>query len=106
MGMFKKLEKISEGDFNQEFLATMHDSFRAIVKVFYWISVMKTYATAIEVATLSFLGAKGIAVPEVYGWFSTITIRPVSSILLWNMPLELGLIHTGVPLRKIKSMPW
>lgn len=70
--MFKKLEKISEGGFNRVFLTTMHDSFRAIVKVSYWISVLKTYATAIEVATLSFLRAKGIPVPEVYGWFSTI----------------------------------
>lgn len=52
-------------------LATMEDGFRAIVKIPYWISVPKTYATASEVATLTFLRSKGVPVPRVYGWSST-----------------------------------
>ncbi|RJE23333.1 hypothetical protein PHISCL_04319 [Aspergillus sclerotialis] len=54
----------------------MEDGFRAIVKIPYWISVLKRYATASEVATLTFLRSKGIPVPEVYGWPS-ITENPV-----------------------------
>ncbi|PWY88005.1 phosphotransferase enzyme family protein [Aspergillus sclerotioniger CBS 115572] len=56
----------------------MEDGFRAIVKIPYWISVPKTYATASEVATLTFLRSKGIPVPEVYGWSSTAD-NPVGS---------------------------
>lgn len=72
----KNLVKISEGGFNRVLLATMEDGFQAIVKIPYWISVPKTYATASEVATLTFLRSKGIPVPEVYGWSST-TDNPV-----------------------------
>ncbi|KAL4777999.1 serine/threonine protein kinase [Aspergillus varians] len=71
-GSIKSLVKISEGGFNRVLLATMEDGFRAIIKIPYWISVPRTYATASEVATLAFLRSKGIPVPEVYGWSSTI----------------------------------
>ncbi|KAL2367917.1 hypothetical protein RJZ57_007712 [Blastomyces gilchristii] len=37
----------------------------------YHISVPKQYATASEVATLTFLRSKGVPVPEVYGWSAT-----------------------------------
>ncbi|KAL2865238.1 phosphotransferase enzyme family protein [Aspergillus lucknowensis] len=57
--------------FNRVLLATMEDGFRAIVKIPYWISVPKTYATVSEVATLILLRSKGIPVPEVYEWSST-----------------------------------
>lgn len=70
-GSVKHLVKFSEGGFNRVLLATMEDGFRAIIKIPYWISVPKTYATASEVATLTFLRSKGIPVPEVYGWSST-----------------------------------
>lgn len=70
-GNVKSLVKLSEGGFNRVLLATMEDGFRAIVKIPYRISVPKTYATASEVATLTFLRSKGIPVPEVYGWSST-----------------------------------
>ncbi|KAE8150844.1 serine/threonine protein kinase [Aspergillus avenaceus] len=75
-GRVKNLVKISEGGFNRVLLATMDDGFRAIVKIPCWISVPKTYATASEVATLTFLRSKGIPVPKVYGWSST-TDNPV-----------------------------
>ncbi|WEW57594.1 hypothetical protein PRK78_003061 [Emydomyces testavorans] len=70
-GKVKDIVKISEGGFNRILLATMEDGFRSIVKIPYWISVPKVYATASEVATLTFLRRKGIPVPEVYGWSST-----------------------------------
>ncbi|EPS27139.1 hypothetical protein PDE_02082 [Penicillium oxalicum 114-2] len=69
-GKVKQLVKLSEGGFNRVLLATMEDGFKAIVKIPYKISVSKTYATASEVATLTFLRSKGIPVPEVYGWSS------------------------------------
>ena len=49
----------------------MEDNFKAIVKIPYKISVPTTYATASEVATLTFLRSKGFPVPKVYGWSST-----------------------------------
>jgi hypothetical protein len=70
-GSVKTLVKISEGGFNRVLSATMEDGFRAIVKIPFWISVPKAYATASEVATLTFLRSKGIPVPKVYGWSST-----------------------------------
>ncbi|EFQ99836.1 phosphotransferase enzyme family protein [Nannizzia gypsea CBS 118893] len=54
----------------------MEDGFQVIVKIPYQISVPKTYATASEAATLTFLRSKDIPVPEVYGWAST-TDNPV-----------------------------
>ncbi|GAQ37990.1 hypothetical protein PDIG_16970 [Aspergillus niger] len=54
----------------------MEDGFRAIIKIPYWISVPRTYATASEVASLAFLRSKKIPVPEVYGW-SSVTDNPV-----------------------------
>lgn len=59
----QSLVKLSEGGFNRVLLATMDDGFKAVVKIPYWISVPKTYATASEVATLTFLRSKGIPVP-------------------------------------------
>ncbi|CAG8180979.1 unnamed protein product [Penicillium salamii] len=70
-GSVKSMIKLSEGGFNRVLLATMEDGFKAIVKIPYWLSVPKTYATASEVATLTFLRSKGIPVPEVCGWSST-----------------------------------
>ncbi|KAI2669763.1 hypothetical protein CBS147355_9688 [Penicillium roqueforti] len=70
-GNVQSIVKLSEGGFNRVLLATMEDGFKAIVKIPYRISVPKTYATASEVATLTFLRSKGIPVPEVYGWSST-----------------------------------
>lgn len=64
-GSIRSLVKISEGGFNRVLLATMDDGFRAIVKIPYWISVPKTYATASEVATLTYFRSKGLPVPEV-----------------------------------------
>ncbi|KAJ6179469.1 serine/threonine protein kinase [Penicillium mononematosum] len=75
-GNVKSIVKYSEGGFNRVLLVTMEDDFRAIVKISYWISVPKTYATASEVATLTFLRSKGFTVPKVYGWSST-TENPV-----------------------------
>lgn len=66
------LTKLAEGGFNRVLLATLEDGFKVIVKIPYRsISVPGTYATASEVATLTFLRSKDIPVPEVYGWSST-----------------------------------
>jgi hypothetical protein len=62
-GNVQSIVKLSEGGFNRVLLATMEDGFRAIVKIPYWISVPKSYATASEVATLTFLRSKGVPVP-------------------------------------------
>ncbi|KAL3475579.1 serine/threonine protein kinase [Aspergillus californicus] len=75
-GDVESIVKLAEGGFNRVLSVTMEDGFRAVVKIPYWISVPKTYATASEVATLKFLRSKGIPVPEVYGWSST-TDNPV-----------------------------
>lgn len=71
-GRVKSIVKISERGFNRVLLATMEDGFRAIVKIPFSVPAPKTYATASEAATLTFLRSKGIPVPEVYGWSSTI----------------------------------
>lgn len=70
-GKIEDLVKINEGGFNRILLATMEDGFRAVVKIPFWISVPRAYATASEVATLTLLRSKGVPVPEVYGWSST-----------------------------------
>ena len=48
----------------------MEDGFEVIVKIPYTSTVPKHYATASEVATLTFLRSKGLPVPQVYGWSS------------------------------------
>jgi hypothetical protein len=65
------LQKLSEGGFNRVFLATLENNSQAIVKIPYNLSVPKTYATASEAATLTYLRSKGIPAPKVYGWSST-----------------------------------
>lgn len=75
-GCVESIVKLREGGFNRVLLATMEDGFRAIIKIPYWISVPRIYATASEVATLAFLRSKKIPVPEVYGW-SSVTDNPV-----------------------------
>lgn len=75
-GCLESIVKLREGGFNRVLLATMEDGFRAIIKIPYWISIPRTYATASEVATLAFLRSKKIPVPEVYGW-SSVTGNPV-----------------------------
>lgn len=70
-GDVKNLVKLSEGGFNRVLLVTMADNFKVIVKIPYSLSVPKMYATASEVATLTFLRSKGFLVPEVYGWSAT-----------------------------------
>ena len=71
-GEVKDFVKISEGGSNRIFLAVMEDGFRAIMKIPYWRSAPKTYPTASEVATLTFLRSKDIPVPEIYAWSSTV----------------------------------
>ncbi|KAJ5373451.1 hypothetical protein N7517_005457 [Penicillium concentricum] len=75
-GKVTQLSKMSEGGFNRVLIATMKDGFQAVVKIPYQSTVPKTYATASEVATLTFLSSKDIPVPKVYGWSST-TENPV-----------------------------
>lgn len=66
-----KLVKLGEGGFNRVFLLTHEDGFQVVVKIPYNISIPKKYATASEVATLTFLRSKGLPVPKIYGYSST-----------------------------------
>jgi hypothetical protein len=60
--------KLAEGGFNRTFLITMHDGFEMVARLPYPITVPKFYATASEVATMRFLRAFGLPVPEVYDY--------------------------------------
>ena len=65
------MEKLDEGGFNRIFLITMHDGFQMIARIPYPVTVPKFHAVASEVATMSFLRANGVPVPEVYGYSPT-----------------------------------
>ncbi|KAF2128324.1 kinase-like protein [Dothidotthia symphoricarpi CBS 119687] len=70
-GKIISTEKLTEGGFNRVFVLTCEDGFELIAKIPYHIACPEYYATASEVATLAFLRAKGIPVPEVYGYAAT-----------------------------------
>ncbi|KKZ62082.1 hypothetical protein EMCG_03445 [[Emmonsia] crescens] len=70
-GKVVSLQKLSEEGFNRVLLVTLEDNSQVIVKMPFDLSVPKTYATASEVATVTFLRSKGIPAPEIFGWSST-----------------------------------
>ncbi|KAJ0424982.1 hypothetical protein BJY00DRAFT_308870 [Aspergillus carlsbadensis] len=95
-GAVKSLTKLSEGGFNRVLLATMEDGFRAIVKIPYSIAVPKKYATASEVATLTFLRSKGIPVPaRSTGGRAQPRTPSGSSTSSWNTSRASGPIRSG-----------
>ncbi|CDO71632.1 hypothetical protein BN946_scf184911.g102 [Trametes cinnabarina] len=63
--------KLDEGGFNRIFLITMRDGFRMIARIPYPVTVPKYYAVASEVATMRFLRAQGLPVPQVYDYSPT-----------------------------------
>lgn len=63
--------KLDEGGFNRIFLITMHDGFQVVARIPYPVTDPKFYAVASEVATMRFLRAQGLPVPEVYGYSPT-----------------------------------
>ncbi|KAJ8489113.1 hypothetical protein ONZ51_g3133 [Trametes cubensis] len=63
--------KLDEGGFNRIFLITMQDGFKMIARIPYPVMAPKFYAVASEVATMRFLRAKGLPVPEVYDYSPT-----------------------------------
>ncbi len=63
-----RFQKLAEGGFNRSFLATMRDGFRFVVRVPYPITVPKYFTIASEVATMEYLRARGLPIPEVYGY--------------------------------------
>lgn len=69
-GRVSKMRVLAEGGFNRVFLLAMEDGFEITVKIPYASTVPKHYATASEVATLTFLRSKGLPVPQVYDWSS------------------------------------
>jgi hypothetical protein len=87
-----RLEKLSEGGFNRLLLATLDDGLQVLVKIPYPLVVPKRYATASEVATLSFLAEKGVPVPKVYG-YSCKAENPVGTeyIIMEYVPPEVGI---------------
>ncbi|KAK0185249.1 protein kinase subdomain-containing protein PKL/CAK/Fmp29 [Armillaria mellea] len=62
------LSKLAEGGFNRSFLITLHDDFQMVARIPYPATVPKYYAVASEVATMEFLRAPGLPVPQVYGY--------------------------------------
>ncbi len=60
--------KLAEGRFNRTFLISMRDGFQMIARIPYQATVPKYYAIASEAATMDFLRASGLPVPEVYGY--------------------------------------
>ncbi|KAL1939165.1 hypothetical protein VTO73DRAFT_10206 [Trametes versicolor] len=67
----KTMVKLDEGGFNRIFLVTMHDEFQLIARIPYPVTVPRFYTVASEVATMRFLRAKGLPVPEVYAYSAT-----------------------------------
>jgi len=65
------MERLDEGGFNRIFLITMHDGFQMIARIPYPVTEPKFYAVASEVATMAFLRAHDLPVPEVYGYSPT-----------------------------------
>jgi cysteinyl-tRNA synthetase len=105
-GNVKSIVILSEGGFNRVLLATMEDGFRVIIKIPYWISGPKTYATATEFAALTFLRSKGLPVPGVYGWSSTTEMQLALNILSWNMHQGLVWILVGSTRHNTRKWPW
>lgn len=64
----KSLRKIAEGGFNRVFEIEMRDGLCMIARIPYPSTLPKRQAVASEVATLSFLRAKGIPTPKVLGY--------------------------------------
>ena len=65
------LRKLAEGGFNRVFLITLRDGFRMVARIPYPATAPKYFAVASEAATLAFLRAEGVPVPEVYGYSAT-----------------------------------
>lgn len=67
----KTMVKLDECGLNRIFLVTMHDEFQLIARIPYPVTVPRFYTVASEVATMRFLRAKGLPVPEVYAYSAT-----------------------------------
>ena len=65
------MEKLDEGGCNRIFLITMHDGFQLIARIPYPVTQPKSYAVASEVATMAFLRAHDLPIPQVYGYSPT-----------------------------------
>ncbi|RJE25400.1 hypothetical protein PHISCL_02291 [Aspergillus sclerotialis] len=63
-GKVVELRELSEGGFNRVFLVKLEDNSQVIVNIPFAYSVPKTFATASEVATLTFLRSNGVPVPK------------------------------------------
>jgi hypothetical protein len=70
-GKVTSIRKLAEGGFNRVLVLTMQDGFEMIAKIPYHIAQPSFFATASEAATLTFLRAEGIPVPEVYRYSAT-----------------------------------
>ncbi|RDW93613.1 uncharacterized protein DSM5745_00935 [Aspergillus mulundensis] len=64
-------EKLAEGGFNRTFLVTMRDTFRFVARIPYPVTQPKSLVIASEVATMDYLRAHDIPVPQVYGYSAT-----------------------------------
>lgn len=70
-GKVTSIRKLAEGGFNRVLLFTMQDGFEMIAKIPYHIAQPCFFATASEAASMTFLRAQGLPVPEVYGYSAT-----------------------------------
>lgn len=96
--------KLSEGGFNRVFLAMLEDDFRVIVKIPSGLSVPKIYATASEVANLTYLRSKGIPTPKVYGWSSTADIAAGVEYIIMEHASGIGLDSKWLELTKKQQL--
>jgi hypothetical protein len=65
------LTKLAEGGFNRTFLLRMRDGFQMVARIPYPVTEPKELLIGSEVATLDYLRARNIRVPEVYGYSTT-----------------------------------
>lgn len=66
-----KFEKLTEGGFNRTFILSMRDGFEMIARIPYLTAEPRRLLLASEVATMYYLRARDIPIPEVYSYSTT-----------------------------------
>ncbi|OJD20217.1 hypothetical protein ACJ73_08451 [Blastomyces percursus] len=99
-----KEAKLSEGVFNRVFLVKLEDNSQVIVKIPFDHSVPRTYATASEVATITFLRSKGIPAPMIYGWSCTADNPVGVEYIVMELALGIGLNSNWFELTKKQQL--
>jgi hypothetical protein len=74
-----------------------------VVKIPYNLSIPKKYATASEVATLTFLRSKGLPVPEIYGYSTTANNAVGVEYIVMELASGIGLDTKWFNMTKIQQ---